>query len=254
MAHICTSHPQPLVPWPTLLPGAPPSLPYNYLINRSPRSIGFYNMELLYRRCNRKSLCVAVRSGCTVTAVKHQSLTCIEAALLAIMTFAFSVAGNVWQLVLQFEELPSDGNKETIAIGLMNMLVGSGIGCITAFYNGIESLSKTGHRKIEPNLMFTITTNISSALLAIDLGFLGPNYSICATCASSNYCFCAAANHIREVKADLMIAGGVEAGVVPAGIGGFAAYRALKAKDWPFKHLFSSRKVPPHKWLYKLLT
>ncbi|GJR33887.1 hypothetical protein Tco_1209571 [Tanacetum coccineum] len=53
--------------------------------------------------------------------------------------------------------------------------------------------------------MLTITTNISSA----------PYVAI----------------ESRILKADLMIAGGVEAGVVPAGIGGFAAYRALKAKD-----------------------
>ncbi|GJS96802.1 3-oxoacyl-[acyl-carrier-protein] synthase 2 [Tanacetum coccineum] len=117
-------------------------------------------------------------------------------------------------------------NKERAGV-----LVGSGLGGTNAFYDGMESLSKTGHRKIEPDLMFIITTNMSSALLAIDLGFLGPNYSICAACATSNYCFCAAANHIREGKADLMIAGGVEAGVVPAGIGGFAACRALSQRN-----------------------
>ncbi|PWA42099.1 3-oxoacyl-[acyl-carrier-protein] synthase 2 [Artemisia annua] len=105
------------------------------------------------------------------------------------------------------------------------------MGGTNAFYDGMESLSKTGHRKIEPNLMYTITTNMSSSLLAIDLGFLGPNYSISAACASSNYCFCAAANHIREGKADLMIAGGVEAGVLPVGIAGFAACRALSQRN-----------------------
>ncbi|GKG23483.1 3-oxoacyl-[acyl-carrier-protein] synthase 2, partial [Tanacetum coccineum] len=50
-------------------------------------------------------------------------------------------------------------------------------------------------------------------------------------CATSNYCFCAAANYIREGKADLMIAGGVEASVVPVGIGGFSACRALSQRN-----------------------
>ncbi|GKC15991.1 3-oxoacyl-[acyl-carrier-protein] synthase I, chloroplastic [Tanacetum coccineum] len=77
---------------------------------------------------------------------------------------------------------------------------------------------------------------MSSALLAIDLGFLGPNYSICAACATSNYCFCAAANHICAATSNYcfiasVIAGGVEAGVVPAGIGGFAACRALSQRN-----------------------
>ncbi|CAL5428224.1 unnamed protein product [Camellia sinensis] len=39
---------------------------------------------------------------------------------------------------------------------------------------------------------------MGSALLAIELGFMGPNYSISTACATSNYCFYAAANHIRR--------------------------------------------------------
>lgn len=73
--------------------------------------------------------------------------------------------------------------------------------------------------------------NMASALLAIDLGLMGPNYSITTACATSNFCFYAAANHIKRGDADIMVAGGTEAGIVPAGVGGFIACRALSSRN-----------------------
>ena len=61
----------------------------------------------------------------------------------------------------------------------------------------------------------------------MDLGFMGPNYSISTACATANYCFVAAANHIRKGDADIIIAGGSEAPIIPVGVGGFVACRYL---------------------------
>lgn len=61
--------------------------------------------------------------------------------------------------------------------------------------------------------------------MAIDLGFMGPNYSISTACATANYAFVAAANHIRNGDADVMLAGGTEAPIIPVGLGGFVACR-----------------------------
>ncbi|KAI3768598.1 hypothetical protein L2E82_19426 [Cichorium intybus] len=74
-------------------------------------------------------------------------------------------------------------------------------------------------------------TSMAPVFLAIDLGFTGPTYSISAACATSNNCFCAAANHIREGKVDLMIAGGTESSVVPIGLAGMGAMRALSQRN-----------------------
>lgn len=68
-------------------------------------------------------------------------------------------------------------------------------------------------------------TNMGSALLAIDHGFLGPNYSISTACATANYAFHAACMHIRNGEADVMLAGGSEAPIIPVGLGGFVACR-----------------------------
>ena len=63
------------------------------------------------------------------------------------------------------------------------------------------------------------------ALVAIDLGWMGPNYSISTACATANYAFVAASNHIRKGDANIMIAGGSEAPIIPVGLGGFVACR-----------------------------
>uniref|UniRef100_UPI001CB8B125 3-oxoacyl-[acyl-carrier-protein] synthase I, chloroplastic-like n=1 Tax=Erigeron canadensis TaxID=72917 RepID=UPI001CB8B125 len=111
------------------------------------------------------------------------------------------------------------------------VLVGSAIGGVNVVCDGVVSLLKRVHKKVSPFLVPFAITNMGSALLAIDLGFVGPNYSISAACATSNYCLCAAANHIREGKADLMIAGGVEASVNPIMIAGFCSCKGLSQKN-----------------------
>ena len=62
--------------------------------------------------------------------------------------------------------------------------------------------------------------------MAIELGFMGPNYSVSTACATANYAFVNAANHIRNGEADLIIAGGSEAAIMPVGLGGFVACRS----------------------------
>ncbi|KAJ6368455.1 hypothetical protein OIU77_021172 [Salix suchowensis] len=111
------------------------------------------------------------------------------------------------------------------------VLVGTGMGGLTVFSDGVQSLIEKGHRKITPFFIPYAITNMGSALLAIDLGFMGPNYSISTACATSNYCFYAAANHIRRGEADMMIAGGTEAAIIPIGLGGFVACRALSQRN-----------------------
>ncbi|CAH1440736.1 unnamed protein product [Lactuca virosa] len=111
------------------------------------------------------------------------------------------------------------------------VLIGSGMGGVRVFSDAVESLIEGGYEKISPSFTPYYITNMGSALLAIDLGCMGPSYSISAACATSNFCIYAAANHIREGDADLMIAGGVEASCIPVGFGGFAACNALSKRN-----------------------
>ncbi|CAL1386553.1 unnamed protein product [Linum trigynum] len=125
---------------------------------------------------------------------------------------------------------------ETMDRTRIGVLVGTGMGGLTAFSGGVEALVQKGFKKMSPFFIPYSISNMGSALLAIDTGLMGPNYSISTACATANYCFYAAANHIRRGEADVMVVGGTEAAVIPAGIGGFIACRALSHRnDEPHK-------------------
>eukprot|EP01025_Chloroclados_australasicus_P026311 TRINITY_DN2611_c2_g1_i1.p1 TRINITY_DN2611_c2_g1~~TRINITY_DN2611_c2_g1_i1.p1 ORF type:complete len:459 (-),score=66.51 TRINITY_DN2611_c2_g1_i1:401-1777(-) len=111
------------------------------------------------------------------------------------------------------------------------VLVGQGIGGLTIFEDNVIALNQKGYRRISPFFIPYTITNMGSALIAIDQGYMGPNYSISTACATANYAFVSAANHIRNGHADLMVAGGVEAPITPVGLGGFIACRALSSRN-----------------------
>ncbi len=111
------------------------------------------------------------------------------------------------------------------------ILISSGMGGMTVFQEGVETLVTKGYKRLSPFFVPYIITNMASGLLAIDLGFMGPNYSISTACATSNYAIYAAANHIRHGEADLMICGGSEASINPIGLAGFVACKALSTNN-----------------------
>jgi 3-oxoacyl-[acyl-carrier-protein] synthase II len=102
---------------------------------------------------------------------------------------------------------------------------------MSVFVDGVQTLLEKGHRKVSPFFVPFILSNMGGALLGIDLGFMGPNYSISTACATANYSIIAAANHIRKGDADLMICGGAEAAINPIGLAGFCACKALSTRN-----------------------
>lgn len=124
------------------------------------------------------------------------------------------------------EEVLAKLNKKRCGI-----LIGSGMGGMERFVDGVVTLSERGPEKVSPFFVPFVITNMGSAMLAMDLGFMGPNYSISTACATGNNCIIAAANHIRNGEADLMIAGGAEAAIIPMGLAGFCACKALSTRN-----------------------
>ncbi|KAJ3673192.1 hypothetical protein LUZ60_006566 [Juncus effusus] len=110
------------------------------------------------------------------------------------------------------------------------VLIGSAMGGMKVFNDAIEAL-RVSYKKMNPFCVPFATTNMGSAILAMDLGWMGPNYSISTACATSNFCILNAANHIRRGEADLMLCGGSDAAIIPIGLGGFVACRALSQRN-----------------------
>jgi 3-oxoacyl-[acyl-carrier-protein] synthase II len=115
------------------------------------------------------------------------------------------------------------------------VLIGSGMGGMTVFFEGTETYLTKGFRRMTPFFVPYIITNMGGALLAIDIGFMGPNYSISTACATSNFCIHSAAEHIRRGEADVMLCGGTEAPINPIGVSGFVAIKALSERNDDFQ-------------------
>ncbi len=111
------------------------------------------------------------------------------------------------------------------------IVVGSGMGGMQVYHDGTMTVAEKGFKRLTPFFVPYIITNMGGALLAIDLGFTGPNYSLSTACATSNYCIVSAAEQIRSGNADLMICGGAEAPITPMGLAGFVACKALSTRN-----------------------
>jgi 3-oxoacyl-[acyl-carrier-protein] synthase II len=109
--------------------------------------------------------------------------------------------------------------------------VASGIGGLKSFEVFVGTLDRRGPDRVSPLSIPAIIPNMGAAWVSMELGTRGPLYSECTACAASNMSIGEAADSIRLGRADVMLAGGTEAGVTPTGISGFSAMRALSRRN-----------------------
>ena len=109
---------------------------------------------------------------------------------------------------------------------------GSGIGGLTTFYDEVSNFAKgDGTPRFNPFFITKMIIDLSAGHISIKYGFRGVNYSTVSACASASNAIAEAFNYIRYGKMDMMITGGSEAAINEAGIGGFAAMRAMSERN-----------------------
>lgn len=108
----------------------------------------------------------------------------------------------------------------------VGVIIGSGIGGIKSLENQHEKLL-ISPRKVSPYFIPSMISDISPGHISIKHGFKGPNYSVVSACASSNHAIGNAYKMIKYNEADVIIAGGTEAGITPLSIAGFMNMKAL---------------------------
>ncbi len=111
------------------------------------------------------------------------------------------------------------------------VIVGSGMGGMRKYYEGVATLIDRGVRRVSPFFVPYIITNMGGALLATEVGFQGPNYSISTACATGSHSIISAANHILLGEADVMICGGVEGAENRTTLAGFVACHAMSERN-----------------------
>jgi 3-oxoacyl-[acyl-carrier-protein] synthase II len=120
----------------------------------------------------------------------------------------------------------TEENAERIGV-----IVGSGIGGLPMIEETHAELTNRGPRRISPFFVPASIINMISGHLSIKYGFMGPNLALVTACTTGLHCIGAAARMIEYGDADVMVAGGAESTVSPLGVGGFAAARALSARN-----------------------
>jgi len=113
----------------------------------------------------------------------------------------------------------------------IGVLIGSGIGGIETLSAGYDTLRERGPGRISPFLVPMMIADMPGGMVSIRTGAKGPNYAPVSACATSGNAIGEAAAIIRRGDADVMIAGGTEAAVVPIAIAGFNAARALSTRN-----------------------
>ena len=109
--------------------------------------------------------------------------------------------------------------------------IGSAIGGMEEIEEQHARLMQLGPHKVSPFLIPKILANSAAGLVSIRFGIRGPTTAVATACASANQSIGDAYRMIREGRADLMIAGGTEAAVVPTAIAGFAKMQALSTRN-----------------------
>ncbi len=137
----------------------------------------------------------------------------------------FSVASA--RMALDDARLPESAvDPERVAVQM-----GSALGGLAHAENQMLNLFSEGLRAVDPRVALTTFAGAASCWISIHYGFSGPNFTNAMSCASGTIGIGEAWRVIREGRADVAIAGGVEAPLAPLCFGAFAIIRAMSTRN-----------------------
>jgi 3-oxoacyl-[acyl-carrier-protein] synthase II len=113
----------------------------------------------------------------------------------------------------------------------VGVFIGSGIGGLQTVTEQCRVLFERGPDRLSPFMIPMLIANMGSGLFSMYHKLRGPNFATCSACATSNHALGEAWRTIKMGDAQVMFAGGAEATIVPIGIGGFCAMRALSTRN-----------------------
>ena len=111
------------------------------------------------------------------------------------------------------------------------VILGTGLGGVGTLADGFTTNTTRGPDRISPFLIPMGIPNIGAGQIAIQFGMTGPNFTTVSACATGGHAIGESSEIIRRGDADVMVAGGAEAGIYEPMVGGFAAMRALSTRN-----------------------
>jgi 3-oxoacyl-[acyl-carrier-protein] synthase II len=113
----------------------------------------------------------------------------------------------------------------------IGVVIGSGIGGLDTTSQQLRVLFERGPRKLSPFMIPMLISNMAAGMFSIYYNLRGPNYATVSACATANHAIGEAWRTIKMGDARMMFAGGAEATIVPIGIGGFCAMKAMSTRN-----------------------
>jgi len=120
---------------------------------------------------------------------------------------------------------------DTVDGARFGVLVGSGIGGIGTLLEQYDILKERGIDRVSPFFVPMIIINMASGVISMRFGAKGPNSSVVTACATGNHAIGDAMKIIQRDDADVMIAGGAEAIILPLTIAGFCQMKAMSTRN-----------------------
>jgi 3-oxoacyl-[acyl-carrier-protein] synthase II len=113
----------------------------------------------------------------------------------------------------------------------VGVLIGSGIGGIDLLESQMRVLIEQGPERITPFLAPMMIADMASGFVSITFGAKGPNLCVVTACSTGADALGQAMRLIQRGEAEVMIAGGSEAAIVPIGVAAFCAARAMSTRN-----------------------
>ena len=120
----------------------------------------------------------------------------------------------------------NDSNRDRIGV-----VIGSGIGGLGTLYEQTLLLADRGPSRVSPFLIPMMLADTGPGMVAIHLGLRGPNMAVVTACATGTNSIGEAAKMIQRGMADVILAGGAEAAIVPIAFAGMNVMGALSTRN-----------------------
>jgi len=135
--------------------------------------------------------------------------------------FALVAAREAW----------ADAGAPEVPTERLGVVVSSGIGGISTTLAAYDTLRDRGWQRLSPFTVPMLMPNGSAGWIGIELGARAGIHTTVSACASGAEAIGYAIDMIRTGRADVVLAGGTEAAIIPLNIAAFAAMRALSTRN-----------------------
>jgi 3-oxoacyl-[acyl-carrier-protein] synthase II len=123
-------------------------------------------------------------------------------------------------------------NKDNINPDRIGVVFASGIGGLITFQHEVTDFARgDGTPRFNPFFIPKMILDIAAGQISMRHNLRGPNFAVVSACASSTNAIIEAHNLLRLGKADIIVAGGSEAVISEAGVGGFNAMKAMSERN-----------------------